>query len=137
VAEKCITTSSPVERESLILSIVGAANDDGKTLFSVVKDPYGNYVVQKLVDVVDAAQRKIIFAKIKRHLPALRKITYGKHIIAKVEKMTGRSLADTSSAKPTAIVTHELDDIDLNNLDSDPRPRNPVEEETKTKKRSS
>jgi len=52
----------------------------------MMKDQYANYVVQKMIDVSEPAQRRILMHKIRPHLSSLRKFTYGKHIIAKLEK---------------------------------------------------
>lgn len=52
----------------------------------MMKDQYANYVVQKMIDVAEPAQRKILMHKIRPHLAGLRKYTYGKHIIVKLEK---------------------------------------------------
>jgi hypothetical protein len=45
-----------------------------------------------MVDVVDEEQRAMILHRIKRHVPNLRKIPYGKHIIARIEKLTGKPI---------------------------------------------
>jgi len=50
-------------------------------LLEMMKDPFANYVVQKMLDVSDSAHRKKIMFSIKSHIPALRKFNYGKHII--------------------------------------------------------
>jgi pumilio RNA-binding family len=52
----------------------------------MMKDQYANYVVQKIIDTVDDSQRDQLIQKIKPHTAALKKYTYGKHIIAKLEK---------------------------------------------------
>ena len=48
----------------------------------MMKDQYANYVVQKMLDVVDGEQRDLLVAKIKPHLQSLKKYTYGKHLIS-------------------------------------------------------
>ena len=53
-------------------------------LLIMMKDQYANYVIQRMVDVVDGDQREALIQKIRPHLASLRKYTYGKHIIAKV-----------------------------------------------------
>ena len=55
-------------------------------LFTMMKDQYANYVVQKMIDVAEPNQRKILMHKIRPHVSTLRKFTYGKHILAKLEK---------------------------------------------------
>lgn len=52
-----------------------------------MKDQYANYVVQKVLETGDDHQRELILTRIKIHLNALKKYTYGKHIVARVEKL--------------------------------------------------
>jgi len=91
VVEKCFAQGSDEERQILIEEVLGKGRDDpaGKSpLILMVKDQYANYVVQKILDVAMEEQRSIIVARIKRHIPNLRKLPYGKHIIARVEKLS-------------------------------------------------
>lgn len=57
----------------------------------MMKDQYANYVVQKMIDVSEPTQRKTLLQKIRPHVNSLRKYTYGKHIIAKLEKFSIKS----------------------------------------------
>ena len=52
----------------------------------MMKDQFANYVVQKMIDVAEPPQRKVLMHKIRPHIATLRKYTYGKHILAKLEK---------------------------------------------------
>lgn len=52
-----------------------------------MKDPFGNYVVQKVLETCDDQSLALILSRIKVHLNALKRYTYGKHIVARVEKL--------------------------------------------------
>jgi pumilio RNA-binding family len=52
-----------------------------------MKDQFANYVVQKVLETCDDQQREAILTRIKAHLNTLKKYTYGKHIVARVEKL--------------------------------------------------
>lgn len=52
-----------------------------------MKDQFANYVVQKVLETCDDQRRELILTRIKVHLNALKKYTYGKHIVARVEKL--------------------------------------------------
>ena len=52
----------------------------------MMKDQFANYVVQKMIDVAEPQQRKMLMFKIRPHMATLRKYTYGKHILSKLEK---------------------------------------------------
>lgn len=88
VVEKCVEHGSKKEREIIIEEILGSKNPDKlvANLLTMMKDQYANYVVQKIIDVVDDEQRRLLIQKIKPHIPSLKKYTYGKHIIARLEK---------------------------------------------------
>jgi hypothetical protein len=47
----------------------------------MMKDQYANYVVQKMLDVVEGDQRDLLVNRIRPHIPSLKKYTYGKHLI--------------------------------------------------------
>ena len=59
-----------------------------------MKDQFANYVIQKMIDVADPPQRKMLMHKIRPHVSTLRKFTYGKHILAKLEKYYMKSSTD-------------------------------------------
>ncbi|XP_032877410.1 pumilio homolog 2 isoform X5 [Amblyraja radiata] len=86
VVEKCVTHASRAERALLIDEICCQNDGPHSALYTMMKDQYANYVVQKMIDVAEPAQRKIIMHKIRPHITTLRKYTYGKHILAKLEK---------------------------------------------------
>lgn len=53
----------------------------------MMKDQFANYVVQKVLETCDEKDRELILSRIKVHLNALKKYTYGKHIVARIEKL--------------------------------------------------
>ncbi|TRZ01137.1 hypothetical protein DNTS_007858 [Danionella cerebrum] len=86
VVEKCVTHSLRAERAMLIDEVCSIADGPHSALYTMMKDQYANYVVQKMIDVAEPTQRKIVMHKIRPHIATLRKYTYGKHILAKLEK---------------------------------------------------
>ncbi|EZG46183.1 pumilio-family RNA protein [Gregarina niphandrodes] len=61
-------------------------------ILSMIRDPYANYVVQKILvsyDVLDLSDpgRREVFNKLQKHVPALKKFTYGKHIVEGIERL--------------------------------------------------
>jgi len=101
VVEKAVQYGSPADRQSLLdevlAPIVGTpgstssegplADPDAFPLLLMMRDQYANYVVQKMLDLLNGQQRDTLLDRIRPHLPALRKYTYGKHIIAKVDRL--------------------------------------------------
>ncbi|CAB4282412.1 unnamed protein product [Prunus armeniaca] len=99
VVEKCLTFGGPAERELLVKEMLGTT-DENEPLQAMMKDQFANYVVQKVLETCDDQQRELILSRIKVHLNALKKYTYGKHIVARVEKLVAageRRIAAQSS----------------------------------------
>ncbi|KAK7262492.1 hypothetical protein RJT34_30066 [Clitoria ternatea] len=86
VVEKCLTFGGPSERQLLVSEMLGST-DENEPLQAMMKDQFANYVVQKVLETCDDQQRELILSRIKVHLNALKKYTYGKHIVARVEKL--------------------------------------------------
>ncbi|TKY48395.1 Pumilio-like 2 [Spatholobus suberectus] len=86
VVEKCLTFGGPAERQLLVNEMLGST-DENEPLQAMMKDQFANYVVQKVLETCDDQQRELILSRIKVHLNALKKYTYGKHIVARVEKL--------------------------------------------------
>ncbi|GLT93063.1 hypothetical protein SLE2022_108690 [Rubroshorea leprosula] len=86
VIEKCLTFGTPAERQMLVNEMLGST-DENDPLQVMMKDQFANYVVQKVLETCDDQQLELILNRIKVHLNALKKYTYGKHIVARVEKL--------------------------------------------------
>lgn len=58
----------------------------------MVRDPYGNYVVQKILDIADDRQQEALCSYLKHHAAQLKRYTYGKHILVRLEKISGEKM---------------------------------------------
>ncbi|KAG9149071.1 hypothetical protein Leryth_010672 [Lithospermum erythrorhizon] len=86
VVEKCLTFGDHSERQLLMNEMLGST-DENQPLQAMMKDQFANYVVQKVLETCSDQERELILSRIKVHLNALKKYTYGKHIVARVEKL--------------------------------------------------
>ncbi|KAL9235323.1 hypothetical protein vseg_010089 [Gypsophila vaccaria] len=86
VVEKCLAFGDAGERELLVNEILGTT-DENEPLQAMMKDQFANYVVQKVLETCSDQKREYILSRIKVHLNTLKKYTYGKHIVARVEKL--------------------------------------------------
>jgi len=98
VVEKCLQYSNKKDRDEMIWGIINITFDMNQpvdihtgscVLENMVRDPYANYVVQKVIDVSDEKQRGAIIRYVRENIVQLRKYTYGKHIIVRLEKVSG------------------------------------------------
>jgi len=81
VVEKAIIVSTPDERTPLLEAIVGHPLDVNPPLFTMMRDRYGNYIVQRLLELGHESQKKVLLRRLKDQVHVLKKFTYGKHII--------------------------------------------------------
>ncbi|XP_068637285.1 pumilio homolog 5-like isoform X2 [Aristolochia californica] len=96
VIEKCLEHGGTSERELLIEEIVGQTEGNDNLLI-MMKDQFANYVVQKILETCTDKQREVLLNRIRMHLQALKKYTYGKHIVARVEQLAGEEIVASDS----------------------------------------
>jgi len=63
--------SSRAERALLIDEVCCQKDGPHSALYTMMKDQYANYVVQRMIDMAEPAQRKIIMHKVSSLLPVL------------------------------------------------------------------
>ena len=65
---------------------------------AMMKDPFGNYVVQKVLETCNDESLELLLSRIKVHLNTLKRYTYGKHIVSRIEKLiaTGGEVSSSS-----------------------------------------
>ncbi|KAG6668951.1 pumilio homolog 5-like [Carya illinoinensis] len=100
VVEKCLEHGDTTERELLIGEIIGQS-EDNDNLLTMMKDQFANYVVQKILETSSDKQREILLNRIRLHLHALKKFTYGKHIIARFEQLSGEEIQSLEEEQGT------------------------------------
>ncbi|KAJ8760137.1 hypothetical protein K2173_010993 [Erythroxylum novogranatense] len=88
VIEKCLEYGDAAERELLIDEIIGQS-EENDNLLTMMKDQFANYVIQKILEISNSKQREILLVRIRVHHHALKKYTYGKHIVARFEQLHG------------------------------------------------
>jgi hypothetical protein len=88
VVEKCVAYGSFSDRQHIIDEIMEVNTDSSSPLLAMMKDGFGNYVIQKLLDVTEGEQRSQLVAKIKPQLLALKRYTYGKHLASSMSSLT-------------------------------------------------
>ncbi|KAK9240585.1 armadillo-type protein [Lipomyces kononenkoae] len=100
VVEKCVVYGDSRQRQSVIDEILRQRPDGSLPLTAMMKDQFANYVIQKLLDVTDGQQRDNLVSKIMPHLQALKKYSYGKHLVS-IEKLMYLSGEEKGLASPS------------------------------------
>ncbi|KAJ2811606.1 hypothetical protein H4S07_001959, partial [Coemansia furcata] len=105
VMEKCIRIASPATRKMLVTPLL-----QREKLDMLMRDSYGNYVVQTALDYADQYQRLDIIEAIIPLLPLIRHTPYGKRIYIKLQRdgfvSAVPSAAGSRHASPTLGPSH-------------------------------
>ncbi|KAJ2038667.1 hypothetical protein H4S04_008298, partial [Coemansia sp. S16] len=105
VMEKCIRIASPATRKMLVAPLL-----QREKLDALMRDSYGNYVVQTALDFADQYQRLDIIEAIIPLLPLIRHTPYGKRIYIKLQRdgfvSAVPSAAGSRHASPTLGPSH-------------------------------
>ncbi|KAK9454401.1 armadillo-type protein [Dipodascopsis uninucleata] len=128
VVEKCIVYGDREQRQSIIDEILRQRSDGSLPLTAMMKDQFANYVIQKLLDVTEGQQRDNLVSKIMPHLQALKKYSYGKHLVS-IEKLMYLSTekgSDKALENSKAVKSSEVSAISaISSASDEPTPGSP------------
>ncbi|KAK8171157.1 armadillo-type protein [Phyllosticta citrichinensis] len=99
VMEKCIRVSNAECKRALIEELLQVGE-----LERLIRDSYGNYVVQTALDYSDAPTKVRLVEACRPMLPSIRSTPYGRRIATKVHEFDGR-MSGSSSGNITPIAT--------------------------------
>ena len=87
VIERCLHFGSKEEKDHLIDEIILKGERVHNSLISLVKDKFGNYVVQKMIEYSDNSKKDEIVKKILSSPTLKKKEGYTKHVLSYIEKL--------------------------------------------------
>lgn len=99
VVEKCLEYGSEKDRKEIVDEILLNNDEDSMqnmngSLYQMMKDRYGNYVIQKCIEVSKGKQRDVLIQKITACANILRKqANYSRHVYNFIEKMSSGDIA--------------------------------------------
>lgn len=89
VVEKGLQQGDREVRRELIFELIS----DPDTMRRLLHDAYGNYVIQRALQIAESPQLEQICEAIRPHLNSLRQSPYGKRIQAKIQKRMPKGMA--------------------------------------------
>ncbi|KAM5437951.1 mRNA binding protein puf3 [Microsporum canis] len=114
VVEKSITFGT-LEQRLGITRILSAVNEKGEgPLLGLMRDQYGNYVIQKSLSVLEGSDYKMLVSRIMPLMPLLKKCSYGKQI-AGIEGHLHKYGRPTSSSPSSPVDSNKALDLDVDN----------------------
>ncbi|GKT87855.1 pumilio domain-containing protein [Colletotrichum tofieldiae] len=82
VVEKCIQYGSAEERKGIREQIISQSADGTSSLQLMMKDQYGNYVIQKLLNQLDGPEREAFVEEMRPQFNTLRKTSTSRQLAA-------------------------------------------------------
>ena len=86
VIEKALTFGTEEQRQNIIQEILKQDDEMKECLLSLVKDKFGNYVVQKIIEYSDLKTRENIINRIISSQSLKKRDGFSKHVIYFIEK---------------------------------------------------
>ncbi|KAK4155924.1 armadillo-type protein [Chaetomidium leptoderma] len=98
VVEKCILFGSPKEQRAIRDQLVARGDEANSPLFQLMKDQFGNYVIQKLVKALQGPDRRVLVEKLASYLQSLKKSGATSKQIEAMERLVADSQSPASAA---------------------------------------
>ncbi len=122
VVERCLEFGSTSEKTAIVEEILaptiaalraspyGVLPDDAlqqplTPVQILVKDQFGNYVVQRCMDAGNDTQRAQLVEVLRQCVPMMRRYAFGKHILMRLEKISSKGLLVPAAAAASAAAT--------------------------------
>ncbi|ORY70098.1 armadillo-type protein [Pseudomassariella vexata] len=96
VVEKCIEHGTADEREAIRVKLTARSTDGSPLLQMMMRDQFGNYVIQKLVQQLEGPDRDTLIDEMRPQFASLKKISSGRQMTA-IDR-----LMDVVDNKPTS-----------------------------------
>jgi hypothetical protein len=94
IIERCLYFGTNEQKNALIDEVLKKEDNSNKSIISLVKDKYGNYVVQKMIENSDNAKKDEIIKKIMNSSLSQKKEGYTKHVFSYIVKIGNKINSD-------------------------------------------
>ena len=94
VIEKCLALGKKDQIGQIVTEVIEQDNKNNDVLLSLVRDKFGNYVVQKMIEVGDMKSKEILVKKIVSSQVLKKRDGFSKHVISMIEKLGLAQLLD-------------------------------------------
>lgn len=77
-------TELEAERKQLLTAALGEPGDQNPAIHTMMRDKYGNYIVQRMIESAPEKERMMMVDSLKSQLHTLKKFTHGKHVMTAI-----------------------------------------------------
>ncbi|GFH11566.1 Puf protein, partial [Haematococcus lacustris] len=108
-SDRCLLVNALLDSDATHLTARQSSDESGPLgpLDRLMRDQFGNYVIQRLLEVCNDEQRDVLLERVRDQLQTLKRFTYGKHIVARMEKLLSTDVASIQlNSSSTATAAH-------------------------------
>jgi pumilio RNA-binding family len=87
VVEKCLALGTKIQNEKIVNEIIEQDNKNNNIIYNLVKDKFGNYVIQKMIEVAELKSKEILVKKIISSNVLKKRDGFSKHVMGMIEKL--------------------------------------------------
>ena len=87
VIERCLHYGNKEQRDGIIDEVITIDDNVHNSLLGLVKDKFGNYVVQKIIEYSDQEKKELIIKRTTSSQALKKRDGFSKHVINFIEKM--------------------------------------------------
>ena len=109
IVEKSLQHVDDEAKQSVIDIILEDDKADAHLLL-MMKDKFGNYVIQKLMQIAEGDRKVKLEKRLNDYIPVLEKLPYGKHILYALKDELQKKEDDEGSDEGSAYGSEEDDD---------------------------
>ena len=89
VLERCLGIGTPEQNKKLIDEVITSDNENKDTIKKMVEDRFGNYVIQKMIEVANKEDQMTLIRRIYSDQDLKKKEGFVKHVLNYIEKLVG------------------------------------------------
>ncbi|KAI5171406.1 pumilio RNA-binding family [Nematocida sp. LUAm3] len=84
VMEKCVLCGTQDARKKMLSQLMQQKPGKENMLITISSDKFGNYVIQRMLDVLTGKDKDLLVSSLRAHLTELKKSSYAKCIVSKI-----------------------------------------------------
>jgi len=100
VVEQCLICGDDEQRRELVTTVTAKNERAENTILTLLRDGYGNYVIQKLLETLGREDYEMFLVELKPELDKARKMITGKQIVSVEKKMYRYDRVDSPTMPP-------------------------------------
>ncbi|KAI5181748.1 pumilio RNA-binding family [Nematocida sp. AWRm80] len=87
VMEKCVMCGTPDDRRYMLSQLIPSKDTSSDVLIQITCDKFGNYVIQRMLDVLTGKDKELLSSHLKAHFAEIKKSSYAKCIVSKLVQL--------------------------------------------------